>query len=184
MLITIKTGGMWENEGKIEKWEFVKSRDFIRYFILRLKHCHMIMTWHQSSHIIVNEPRQRQWRPPPSLPPHLATTTTPWTATTTTTTDATTQIPSNPTSRAAYELCHTPRGANSVYRWLAAGKFFSSFLSLFYELTNCFYLSFRLTTTLQPRNGTPYAQLAMPPFLDDGVAIRHQRRAGETLGGP
>jgi hypothetical protein len=66
---------------------------------------------------------------------------------------------------------------------LAAGKLFSSLLSLFYELTSCFYLSFRLTTTLQPKNGMPYAQPAMPPFLDDGVAIRQQHHTGKTLGG-
>jgi len=47
----------------------------------------------------------------------------------------------------------------------ATGKFSSPLLhSLFYGLTNCFYLSFRLTTTLQPQSGMPYAQPPTPPF--------------------
>jgi hypothetical protein len=72
MLITVKMGGVWESEGKVEGWEFVKSCNFIRYFILRLKHCHMIMTWHQSSHIIVNNHNNNNdaLLLPPSSPHH------------------------------------------------------------------------------------------------------------------
>ena len=46
----------------------------------------------------------------------------------------------------------------------AAGKFFSSLLSLFYELTTCFYVSFRLMISLQPQTITLYAQLHTPPL--------------------
>jgi hypothetical protein len=35
--------GRWENRGKVEEWKIIRSRDLIRYFILRLKYYHMIM---------------------------------------------------------------------------------------------------------------------------------------------
>jgi hypothetical protein len=151
---------MWENKGKVEKWEFVKSHDFIRYFILKLKYCHMIMTWHQSSHTSTTTTTTTMPPPPSlltSLPPPLCEQQ--W--------QQQMQWPQYPATPPVgpHMNCVTHHMAQMTFIvvW-ATDKFFFSLLSLFYGLTSCFYLSFRLTTTFQPRNSMLYAQPPTPPF--------------------
>jgi hypothetical protein len=183
MLIRIKTGGVWENKGKVEKWEFVKSHDFIKYVILQLKYCHMIMT-------CANHPTHQQqqlWCPlilHPSSPHYHHHSMNG---------NGNNRCNNPNTQQPAYKLCHTiwPKRHLLLFEPQVSFVFFS-LLFLFYGLTNYFYLSFRLPQHFNPKmaHRMPSCPPHPSPLLwapvsraDNGVTIRQQCHAGEMLGG-